>query len=394
MAREASQTDARLRERGFDPSAPAAQAVATLTAMRGTAGVDDAMIAHALGEIASAEAAAALLAIAPGASGTLRREIRRALFKLRQRGVAIPAAVAAEQSPPAPSGEQDDLNALISATDAAGARIAWLLKARGGGGLRRLWGLVSESEGLVGATLESVTRKGYRAERVEVARRAGTPLIDADWRLVDFILCEAYRRTPEARRGRVGNFLTIRAEIIASAPPHDLRHPIYDELAAELGREPSVELMRDPDVAAFQLPIAATKPYADEIAGLRQSVIVLSRMQQEDRVNQTVERAIGELITGETAYRLRRHLEDTAYFFLHTGKRTLAEDVAAAAAGIRDGADLKRAPFFRAFMRAQLGAILAGQQEEAREEPRLIMTPAEAIRARQAAQARMRGRGR
>jgi hypothetical protein len=392
MAREARSIDPRLRDRGFDPSAAPAQAVATLTAMRGVAGIDDAMIAHALGTITAPEAASVLAAMEPGASGTLRREIRRALFKLRQRGIEAPSVATPAAS--APSIAQDDLTALLSAADASGARIAWLSKARGSGGLRRLWGLVSESDGLVGATLESVTRKAYRAERAEVQRRAGTPLIDADWRLVDFILCEAYRRTPEDRRGRVGNFLTIRAELVASLPPQDLRHPIYDELAAELAHEPSAELMRDPDVAASRLPAAVTKPFADEIAGLRQSVIVLSRMQQEDRVGQTVERAIGELITGAPADRLRRHLEDTAYFFLRTGKRELAGPVAAAAARIRDGADLKRAPFFQAFMRAQLGAILAEQQEQAREDPRLIMTPAEAIRARQAAQARMRGRGR
>jgi hypothetical protein len=393
MAREAPQTDARLRELGFDPSAPAPEAVQTLTAMHGTAGVEDAIIAHALGGIVAPEAATALAAMETGASGTLRREIRRALFRLRQRGIETPTVAVAQPSS-ATSSAQVDLTALISAADASGARIAWLSKARGGGGLRRLWGLVSESDGLVGATLESVTRKAYRTERAEVQRRAGTPLIDADWRLVDFILCEAYRRTPEDRRGRVGNFLTIRAEIIASSPPQNLRHPVYDELAAELVHEPSAELMRDADVAAYRLPAAITKSYADEIAGLRQSVIVLSRMQQEDRVGQTVERAIGELIIGTTADRLRRHLEDTAYFSLHTGKRELAGQLAAAAARLREGADLKRVPFFQAFMRVQLGAILAEQQEEAREEPRLIMTPAEAIRARQAAQARMRGRGR
>ena len=36
--------------------------------------------------------------------------------------------------------------------DGDGARIVWILKARQGGGLRRLWGVVSEREGLVGVT--------------------------------------------------------------------------------------------------------------------------------------------------------------------------------------------------------------------------------------------------
>jgi hypothetical protein len=53
---------------------------------------------------------------------------------------------------------------------------------------------------------------------------------------------------------------------------------------------------------------------------------------------------------------------------------------------------LKRVPFFQAFMRAQLGAIIAEEEQHQREEPRLIMTPAEAMRAQQAARSRQRMR--
>ena len=392
MAKEkTSQIDARLREGGFDPGAAPEQAVAALRALRGTADVTDTMIAQALGGVVAPAAAALLVEMEAGATGATRREIRRALFKLRQHGVEVHATgIATALVPVGDSG----LTGLLSPADAAGARIAWLLKARGGGGLRRLWCLVSESEGLLGATLEPLTRKEYRADRAEIERRAGTPLVDADWRLVDFVLCEAYRRTPEERRGRVGNFLTLRTELVASAPVLDFRHPIYDELAAQLATEPSADLMQEADIAGYQLPADLIKPYAEEATNLRQSVIVLSRMQQEERVTTVVERALAELLVGDLAYRLRHHLEDTAYFFAHSGKRAQAGWAAAASARLRDGADLKRSAFFQAFMRAQLGAILAEEREKRAEEPRLIMTPAEAMHARQAAQARMRGRSR
>ncbi len=72
--------------------------------------------------------------------------------------------------------------------------------------------------------------------------------------------------------------------------------------------------------------------------------------------------------------------------------RELAASAAAAAARLRDGADLKRSPFFQAFMRAQLGALIAEEEQHQREEPRLIMTPAEAIRAQQTARERQRMR--
>jgi hypothetical protein len=105
-----------------------------------------------------------------------------------------------------------------------------------------------------------------------------------------------------------------------------------------------------------------------------------------------VERAIAELLVGEIGTRLRRHLEDTAYYFARTGRGPQAGWAAAAAARLRDGADLKRVPFFQTFMRAQLGALIAEEEQHQRAETRLIMTPAEAMRAQQAARARQRRR--
>lgn len=380
------------RETGFDPSAPPAEAIGKLRSMRLSGAVDDAAIARSLAEISAAESAAMLAEMEAESSGRIRREIRRALYRLRQRGIVPPApSVLVVDEPEI----ETDLSGLLSPIDADGARIAWLLKSRASGGLKRLWGLASETEGLLGASLESLTRKEFRADRAEIERRAGAPLIEAHWRLVDFILCEAYRRTPEDRRARVGNFLALRAEMVAASPPSaGFRHPIYNEFpdAAEL--EPSTELMREPEVAAFKLPESAVKPFADEAAAAQQSMIVLSRAQQEERVAAVVERAIAELLTGDNAYRLRRHLEDTAYWFARTDKPPQARWAAAAAAKIRDGADLGRIPFFQLMMRAQLGAILAEEREHEKEEPRLIMTPAEAMRAREAARARMRQRSR
>ncbi len=107
-----------------------------------------------------------------------------------------------------------------------------------------------------------------------------------------------------------------------------------------------------------------------------------------------LDRAIDQLLRGELGSGLRRRLEDTAYYLMRTGKRPQAGWAVAAAARLRDGADLKRSPFFQLFMRAQLGALLAEEQEKQQEQPRLIMTPAEMMRARAAAQARAAQRGR
>src|SRR5208282_2436259 len=120
MAKEkTSQIDARLREGGFDPGAAPEQAVAALRALRGTADVTDTMIAQALGGVFAPAAAALLVEMEAGATGATRREIRRALFKLRQHGVEVHAT--GMTTAPAPVGDSG-LTGLLSPADAAGAR--------------------------------------------------------------------------------------------------------------------------------------------------------------------------------------------------------------------------------------------------------------------------------
>jgi hypothetical protein len=260
--------------------------------------------------------------------------------------------------------------------------------------VKRLWAIASEQEGLAALTADTLSRKELRGDRAELQRRAGAPLIDADWHLADFIMCEAYRRTPEAQRARVGNFLTLRTEMVAASPPLEFSHPIYTEFAGEIAREPSPDLMKEPEIGGYKLSQDAIKPFAEEVSQLQQSTLVLNRMQQEERVSAVIDRAVEQLLQGEVVYRLRRRLEDTGYYFARTGKRMQAGWAAAASAHLRDGSDLKRIGFFQLFMRAQLGAILAERQEKQQEQPRLIMTPAEMMRARAAAQTRAGQRGR
>ncbi len=398
MPRDATEhlEDTSLRAAGFDPSAPAADALARLNELRAVPGITEGAVARALGAIASPQAAAALAAMEARASGALRREVRRSLFRLRQRGIVPPAGGGAGEAQPAGAPSSTPalagLSGLFSPIDGEGARVVWLLKERRGGGVARLGGFLSDSEGLINASLNELARRELRAERTALEQRAGIAMVEGDARLADYILCEAFRRTPADRRARVGNFLTLRMELVGSPPPTDIVHPIYVEMASALEREPVADLLREPEFASWQFPSTDIQSYVDEIKSIRESVLVLNPMQQEERVNGVVARAVGEMLRGERAATIRRRLEDIAYYMARSGRREAAGRTAAAAARLRDGADASRIPFFQALVRAQLGAVFAQEQERAREEPRLIMTPAEAMRAHQQ-QARSHRRG-
>jgi len=378
--KEPATFDPNLIAAGFDPAAASADAVRKLGELRAAGNIDDAAIARALGAITDLSAAVMLTEMEQSASGALRREVRRALYRLHQRGVEPPAAAqpAAEREP-LPSG----ISALMSPPDREGVRIIWLMRARMGGKIGRIFALDSRDEGLIACEASEVTRRELKADRERLEQNAGTKLVEVDGRFADFLLCDAYRRTPESRRGRVGSFLFLRAELIPTPPPSEFRHPVYDDLATEAAQDPSLDLLKEPEFLEWRLPEPLVKKYADEIQGAQESVIVVSPIQQRERVNEAIERALESLLSGDTGEQIRRSLEDLAYFMARAGRRQQAGWAVAAAAKIRDHADVKRDAFFQAWIRMQLGAVFAEEQQRAAEEPRLIMTPAEAMRSQQ-----------
>jgi hypothetical protein len=372
---------------GFDSSAAPQDAVRKLGELRGQAGIDDATVAHALAAIAHVDAAAMLATMEAGATGALRREVRRALFRLRQRGIEPPAKAEDKSREFA---IRAGLTAMLSPADREGVRIVWLSHTQMGGRIKRLFALESRDEGLLAAETAELTRREFGSELEQLKQNAGIKMIDADARLVDFILCDAYRRTPEARRGKVGNFLVLRAEVTGAPPPSEIEHPVYRELGANALQEPSPDLLKERELLEWRLPEALIKPYVDEINRSEESLIVVSAIQKRERVNEILERAITTILSGESGARIRRAFEDIAYYMFHTGRQQQASWAAAAAAMLRDGSDVKRSTFFQTWLRTQFGTVFAEEQERAAEEPRLIMTPAEAMRAQQ--QQRMRRR--
>ncbi len=381
--------DPELRALGFDPAAAPEQALETLRALSDRPGANAAAIARALGDIKVAGAADLLAAMELRASGSVRREIRRALFRLRRLGIE-PARGPEPQAESKPAVSEPAgltaLTALLTPFDSTGARLVWIMKPRIQGGVTHLAAVTSESEGLLGAGVTERSRRELREKRAETERQFDFRMIESDWRLADLIICEAYLHTPVSGRREVRDFLARRAELTAEPPrTRDFTHPVYREVLSEPA-EPSTEVLEALAIREWNFPADEIKPYVDEINDLQRSTLVLNPLQQRDRVDAVLDRALTSagLFGGERGYRIRRRLEDMAYYWSHTGQAESARSAAAAAAAIRDGADLKRIPFFRGFVQIVLGATLAEQEERAKEEPRLIMTPAEAMREQQA----------
>src|SRR5262245_65875217 len=100
----------------------------------------DLAIVFFLGKIADSAAATALRRMDGGAEDKdLKKEIRRSLFKLSQKGLTIPEADRAAEKTPTPIlSRSPEIEAFMSPVDGAGGRLVWIGKHKAGHGLERI----------------------------------------------------------------------------------------------------------------------------------------------------------------------------------------------------------------------------------------------------------------
>jgi len=367
---------------GLDLPAEPRAAIARLRQLWSAGQTPVVALAGAAGAIAEPEAAELLLEMERSVAGAQRREIRRALFRLRQKGVVVEKAAGLSSVASAGAEVNVQLSAWISQIDPQGEQLVWMAKGRATGGMACMWGAASESEGLTLIRAEHQSRREMREQLAMLNRAMPEPMVESDWGLADFLLADAYRRTPEDKRGQVGNYLALRAELIESSPPVQFEHPIHAEFAASLAQEPDARLLEQhPELMGFLLPKEAMASFVAEVEEIRQSPLVLNRFQQQERIEVVVTNALASLSAGEPHRRLLCRLENLAYRQARRGEQASATTVASAAARLRARSH-SQDPFFLRLVRQALGAALTEQQAEAAQEPRLIMTPAEAMRAR------------
>jgi len=347
-------------------------------------------VAERLGAIASGESAAALARLEAGAAQDklLRREVRRALYRLKQKGVAIPqppAGAEAAQAPsplsgPAPEG-------YLSFSDPFGDRLLWVVKPRRGGGLLHLSTVVNEPAGLKEAVLAEVGRKGLRALREELKARHALRLVEVDWRYCDWTAYEGYERArssgemPES----VAQYPQLRMQLFeAPARPSTLSiPPAPSDQAPALAT--SASLFDEEELAHWFLPEAVLAPYLARYREIRDSPIVLDRSAQLARVEEIVLQAVEDVFSAEHAVSWQRRLQEMGYFLAHTARPEAGARAGAAADALASHQGGRRIPFCEELVRRTFGLFFAREAEREREEKAssLLVTPDD-LRAAQA----------
>ena len=348
----------------------------------------DLAIAARLGSHASEASVALLKEIEARCRDKLvRKEVKRALYRLQQRGVAVPA-----EAPLAPApvlGPQ--LEGYLSPVDGRGDQLVWLVRPLPGG-IAHLLAVVNDPEGMREVDLNRTTRKALKEARRDLEAKHELRLVEADWRYCDFLMDRAFRWAQQRGNRIEGDYPALRAQVARTTAPSELPPLIFARFdAASIRSDPALlrespALFEEKEFRTWVLDPETLQPYLAEIMKAKDSPIVLSPAQQQERFQVTVARAVEELFTGERQQSWARRLYEMAYFFAVTRRESSARRACAVALALQESAHGGREiPLCEQLVRGSLAGFLqmAAEREQEQARSSLIMTPQQAARAAQ-----------
>ena len=344
----------------------------------------DVAIAHRLGNIASVDAAVALQRLERDGSDKLaRKEAKRSLYRLQQKGIEIPRA---EAAPVKRIEVEPGITGYLSMIDGNGDQLVWLTRTESGV-LLHVFAVINDPLGLKEVELAETTRRGLRALRADLEARHGVQMLEADWRYCDFLVDRAFRWARE-RGASGGDYPGVRARITRE-PVQDRSGFVRELLDADAVAADdallaeSESLLKEPELRALLLRPEELEGYTEEWMQIVDSPLVLSEEQQRERIAELAKRAVAELFGGEVQASWVRRLDALAHTFHATGRAAEAKQALAAAIALeKSDAGGAGVPVLEALTRACLAFYtkLAEQRRAEEKKDSLIVTPEEAAR--------------
>jgi hypothetical protein len=313
----------------------------------------------------------------------LKKEIRRSLFRLEQRGVAAARRALDTTAPPALSREQD--RGYLSHVDGRGDQVIWYVRPERSGDYYILSGVVNDRKGLLEADAGRVARPGLRDLLEGTRRRFSIRLVPGDPLWCDLVLHEAYRKSGSKHNPGVARFTAYRMEI-SHRVPERVPCPVHAHFGALRPEErdglveSSARLLEEPEMAGWILDADWMAPHLPALLEISESPLVLNRFQREERREKAVQEALAAILSGGAAEIYRRRMEAASYFFLQDGREEAARRALAVHSALADFPGPPEAiPFLRALGTKSLAAAEEAQRQRQAEEKRssLILKPGE-----------------
>lgn len=331
-----------LRQSGVAVDRVTVEAVPGLLEHIGKAQEIDLAVVFTLGKIADAAAVDALVEIDRiAADKAIKKEIKRSLFKLTQRGFVMPLEPATEKKTAAPFERATEIEAYLSAVDGGGGRLIWIAKPQPNHGLQVIQAMLNDREGLLRIGGVHVRRKELRKMAQDLKDQHDVSMIAIPWEFADRMIYEGYEKARARGQSGLENFHELRS-LIGSTKPKEYPHPIYNKLDAAgvregAWREQSRRLLDEPELRYWILTDDWVQAFVGQLQEAQTSRLVLNPLQKEERLAAIVRDAVKTLCSGENGKAFKRRMEDMALYFFETDRADLAKLSLAVAVQVGDG---------------------------------------------------------
>ena len=311
-----------------------------------------------------------------------KKEIKRALFKLSQRGLDVARERVGHQAAPAPLfTHEPDTEAYMSAVDGGGGRLIWLAKVQPGHGVQVIQTMLHDRDGLLRIGGAHLRRKEMRNTFQELQRQHSISMIPIPWEFADWAIYEGYEKAKTRGQSGLERFHELRS-IIGTEKPKEQTHPIYRKIdAAEVRqgpwREQSRRILDEPELRYWVLTDDWIQQFLTQIQEAQTSRLVLNPLQKEERMSAIVREAVKTLCSGEDGRAFTRRMEDMALYFAETRRPEVAKLSLAVALQVGEGdpgpLDVS---FLTGLVQKSFAVLLSQEKAKQEEEPSsLIIKP-------------------
>ncbi|MBA7628935.1 hypothetical protein ES703_36432 [subsurface metagenome] len=310
------------------------------------------------------------------------KSIKRALYKLRQKGVRW------EEKPPkdepilrAPKPAEPE--GYLNAFDSRGSRIIVIARAKPLRGLLVVVSIVNDLEGIQRFNLNEFGKKGFKEFVKSSLSSVVFPIVPAPGAYCIHLLKEASSLSRRLSKPLPQGYHDAENEFKDIA--WDDPAPIIYQYIKEDEVKDQVYLLKESGTLHKITPFSTwflnkqeVQKYASSIKEAQESRIVLNPQQKNVRLNSIYRKALEELFPEEKRLIWKRRLEEMAYILIKTGKEKEARATLSAAIDLKNPfSSIDPNPFIWNLLLKSIYSLIERDHEEKEKEEKasLIVTP-------------------
>jgi hypothetical protein len=336
--------------------------------------------AEALASVTSQTAADALAeAERRGPPKAVRTALRRALYRLRQAGIApTPPPPAAKPAPktPAPTA------AWVSAVDGTGSRGCWIVFEGPAGQRTLVTGVLNDVVGILDLAGGPISRKRLEERLHAIREESPLPWVEVPPAWAVHLVVEARGLHTAAGTPVPAGLARWQSLLdqgdVAGSPPIYARIPAEPLTGDPAPLEASARLLELPELAGWFLDPPSVQSEAVELLQAMESRLVVSDQIRAERHAALIDRTVDSHFGADARRLWQRRLEEQAFVLDATARPAEARQTVAVARALADpDSSPRRIPFVRALIERSLevaGEVALGRLsgDQVRRVPRPI----------------------